>query len=85
MYKFYNPRSEPTPQLLQTALALYSNDLSGLVLMADNKIGSRITQGKRLCRQLFSCYILPFFFCRVSGNLSENDGISFFPHRRPIG
>ncbi|KAJ8926905.1 hypothetical protein NQ314_020757 [Rhamnusium bicolor] len=37
-------RSEPTPQLLQTALALYSNDLSGLVLMADNKIGSRVTQ-----------------------------------------
>lgn len=38
--------SEPTPQLLQTALALYSNDLSGLVLMTDNKIGSRLTQGK---------------------------------------
>ncbi|XP_049822673.1 protein C12orf4 homolog [Aethina tumida] len=36
--------SEPTPQLLQTALALYSNDLSGLVLMTDNKIGSRLTQ-----------------------------------------
>ncbi|KAG5893356.1 hypothetical protein JTB14_000121 [Gonioctena quinquepunctata] len=36
--------SEPTPQLLQTALALYSNDLSGLVLLADNKIGSRITK-----------------------------------------
>ncbi|KAJ8986234.1 hypothetical protein NQ317_009940 [Molorchus minor] len=36
--------SEPTPQLLQTALALYSNDLSGLVLMTDNKIGSRVTQ-----------------------------------------
>lgn len=38
-------RSEPTPQLLQTALALYSNDLYGLVLMTDNKIGSRFTQG----------------------------------------
>ncbi|XP_028131474.1 protein C12orf4 homolog [Diabrotica virgifera virgifera] len=36
--------SEPKPQLLQTALALYSNDLSGLVLLADNKIGSRWTQ-----------------------------------------
>lgn len=36
--------SEPTPQLLQTALGLYSNDLSGLVLMTDNKIGSRLTQ-----------------------------------------
>ncbi|XP_056630066.1 protein C12orf4 [Diorhabda sublineata] len=36
--------TEPTPQLLQTALALYSNDLSGLVLLADNKIGSRWTQ-----------------------------------------
>ncbi|CAH0562518.1 unnamed protein product [Brassicogethes aeneus] len=36
--------SEPTPLLLQTALALYSNDLSGLVLMTDNKIGSRLTQ-----------------------------------------
>ncbi|KAJ8923721.1 hypothetical protein NQ315_010302 [Exocentrus adspersus] len=36
--------SEPTPQLIQTALALYSNDLSGLVLMTDNKIGSRVTQ-----------------------------------------
>jgi hypothetical protein len=36
--------SEPKPQLLQTALALYSNDLAGLVLMTDNKIGSRLTQ-----------------------------------------
>ncbi|CAG9822983.1 unnamed protein product [Phaedon cochleariae] len=36
--------SEPTPQLLQTALALYSNDLSGLVLLADNKIGSRMIE-----------------------------------------
>ncbi|XP_060537153.1 protein C12orf4 homolog isoform X3 [Cylas formicarius] len=36
--------SEPTPQILQTALGLYSNDLSGLVLMTDNKIGSRLTQ-----------------------------------------
>ncbi|XP_044753431.1 protein C12orf4 [Coccinella septempunctata] len=36
--------SEPTPQLLQTALDLYSNDLSGLVLMTDNKIGSRVTK-----------------------------------------
>nr|CAH7748909.1 unnamed protein product [Callosobruchus chinensis] len=36
--------SEPTPQTLQTALALYSNDLAGLVLMADNKIGSRMTK-----------------------------------------
>lgn len=36
--------SELTPQLLQTALDLYSNDLSGLVLMTDNKIGSRVTK-----------------------------------------
>lgn len=36
--------SEPTPQLLHTALGLYSNDLAGLVLMTDNKIGSRLTQ-----------------------------------------
>lgn len=39
-----NELSEPTPQLLQTALDLYSNDLSGLVLMTDNKIGSRVTR-----------------------------------------
>ncbi|KAK9891392.1 hypothetical protein WA026_014633 [Henosepilachna vigintioctopunctata] len=36
--------SDLTPQLLQTALALYSNDLSGLVLITDNKIGSRVTK-----------------------------------------
>ncbi|XP_050315121.1 protein C12orf4 homolog [Anthonomus grandis grandis] len=36
--------SEPTPQILQTALGLYSNDLTGLVLMTDNKIGSRLSQ-----------------------------------------
>ncbi|RZB40390.1 C12orf4 -like [Asbolus verrucosus] len=44
--------SEPKPQLLQTALALYSNDLSGLVLMTDNKIGSRLTQDfQEICQR----------------------------------
>ncbi|XP_066152866.1 FERRY endosomal RAB5 effector complex subunit 3 [Euwallacea fornicatus] len=43
--------SEPTPQLLQTALGLYSNDLTGLVLMTDNKIGSRLTQEfQKICQ-----------------------------------
>ncbi|GLV42953.1 uncharacterized protein CBL_20509 [Carabus blaptoides fortunei] len=31
---------EPTPHLLQTALALYSNDLCGLVLMTNNHVDS---------------------------------------------
>ncbi|XP_044256776.1 protein C12orf4 homolog isoform X2 [Tribolium madens] len=44
--------SEPKPQLLQTALALYSSDLSGLVLMTDNKIGSRLTQDfQEICQR----------------------------------
>lgn len=46
-----NFRSEPTPQLLQTALGLYSNDLYGLVLMTDNKVGSRVTEDfQEICR-----------------------------------
>ncbi|KAF5285284.1 hypothetical protein FQR65_LT13274 [Abscondita terminalis] len=36
--------TETTPQLLQTALGLYSNDLCGLVLMTDSVIGSRLTK-----------------------------------------
>ncbi|KAF2878983.1 hypothetical protein ILUMI_27193 [Ignelater luminosus] len=36
--------SDTTPQLLQTALGLYSNDLCGLVLMTDSVIGSRLTK-----------------------------------------
>ncbi|XP_011497590.1 PREDICTED: protein C12orf4 homolog [Ceratosolen solmsi marchali] len=31
---------DPTPQRLQTALGLYSNDLCGLVLLSDNHLGS---------------------------------------------
>ncbi|XP_017775002.1 PREDICTED: protein C12orf4 [Nicrophorus vespilloides] len=43
--------SEPMPQTLQTALNLYSNDLHGLVLMADNIIGSRaIKEFKDICQ-----------------------------------
>lgn len=34
------PRLEPAPHTLQTALALYSNDLCGLVLMTDNYVDS---------------------------------------------
>lgn len=34
------PRVEPAPHMLQTALALYSNDLCGLVLMTDNHVDS---------------------------------------------
>lgn len=33
-------RMDPTPQRLQTALGLYSNDLCGLVLLSDNHLGS---------------------------------------------
>lgn len=37
---------DPTPQRLQTALGLYSNDLCGLVLLSDNHLGySGITKG----------------------------------------
>lgn len=38
---------DPTPQRLQTALGLYSNDLCGLVLLNDNHLGtySGITKG----------------------------------------
>ncbi|KAK5639219.1 hypothetical protein RI129_011711 [Pyrocoelia pectoralis] len=36
--------ADTTPQLLQTALGLYSNDLCGLVLMTDNVIGSRLSK-----------------------------------------
>ncbi|ENN76845.1 hypothetical protein D910_11941, partial [Dendroctonus ponderosae] len=44
--------SEPTPQFLQTALGLYSDDLTGLVLMTDNKIGSRLSQGfQEVCQR----------------------------------
>ncbi|KAL7287569.1 hypothetical protein TKK_0018219 [Trichogramma kaykai] len=32
--------ADPTPQRLQTALGLYSNDLCGLVLLSDNNLGS---------------------------------------------
>lgn len=34
------PIAEPPPHMLQTALALYSNDLCGLVLMTDNHVDS---------------------------------------------
>lgn len=46
---------DPTPQRLQTALGLYSNDLCGLVLLSDNHLGSYsgITKGITLfCRVL---------------------------------
>lgn len=38
---------EPTPQRLQTALGLYSNDLCGIVVLSDNHLGSYsgITKG----------------------------------------
>ncbi|KRT80260.1 hypothetical protein AMK59_8056 [Oryctes borbonicus] len=43
---------EPTPQSLQTALGLYSNDLNGLVLINDEIIGSRLTQDfKKICQK----------------------------------
>lgn len=65
-------RSEPTPQLLQTALALYSNDLSGLVLMTDNKIGSRITQGMLIVRSHIFCEILYKKFHKIMLSFSLN-------------
>ncbi|XP_076641898.1 FERRY endosomal RAB5 effector complex subunit 3 [Halictus rubicundus] len=40
---------DPTPQRLQTALGLYSNDLCGLVLLSDNHLGSYSGIAKELC------------------------------------
>ncbi|XP_011067589.1 PREDICTED: uncharacterized protein C12orf4 homolog isoform X1 [Acromyrmex echinatior] len=40
---------DPTPQRLQTALELYSNDLCGLVLLSDNHLGSYSGITKELC------------------------------------
>ncbi|KAJ8668725.1 hypothetical protein QAD02_010388 [Eretmocerus hayati] len=37
---FDSTNADPTPQRLQTALGLYSNDLCGLVLLSDNNLGS---------------------------------------------
>lgn len=47
MCVFIKFRMDPTPQRLQTALGLYSNDLCGLVLLSDNHLGSYsgITKG----------------------------------------
>lgn len=43
--------SEPTPQSLQTALGLYSNDLNGLVLI-DEIVGSKLSQDfKKICQR----------------------------------
>ncbi|XP_014213928.1 protein C12orf4 homolog [Copidosoma floridanum] len=39
---------DPTPQRLQTALGLYSNDLCGLVLLSDNHLGSYSGMTKEL-------------------------------------
>ncbi|XP_046746607.1 protein C12orf4 homolog [Diprion similis] len=40
---------DPTPQRLQTALGLYSNDLCGLVLLTDNHVASYSGITKELC------------------------------------
>ncbi|XP_012277671.1 protein C12orf4 homolog isoform X2 [Orussus abietinus] len=40
---------DPTPQRLQTALGLYSNDLCGLVILSDNHLGSYSGITKELC------------------------------------
>ncbi|XP_034949051.1 protein C12orf4 homolog isoform X2 [Chelonus insularis] len=40
---------EPTPQRLQTALGLYSNDLCGIVVLSDNHLGSYSGITKELC------------------------------------
>ncbi|XP_017884262.1 protein C12orf4 homolog [Ceratina calcarata] len=40
---------DPTPQRLQTALGLYSNDLCGLVLLSDNHLGTYSGTTKELC------------------------------------
>ncbi|XP_066591959.1 FERRY endosomal RAB5 effector complex subunit 3 [Prorops nasuta] len=44
-----NEGMDPTPQRLQTALALYSNDLCGVVLLSDNHLGSYSGITKDLC------------------------------------
>ncbi|XP_015609614.1 protein C12orf4 homolog isoform X2 [Cephus cinctus] len=44
-----NSGMDPTPQRLQTALGLYSNDLCGLVVLSDNHVGSYSGITKELC------------------------------------
>lgn len=68
--KIFCRSSEPTPQLSQTALGLYSNDLYGLLLMSDNKIGSRVTSDfQKVCRMSTD-----FHFANIDEQL---DKISF--------
>lgn len=63
---------DPTPQRLQTALGLYSNDLCGLVLLSDNHLGgySGITKGifidvmiEYACNNSFKSFNSQNFFC----------------------
>ncbi|XP_030748676.1 protein C12orf4 homolog [Sitophilus oryzae] len=64
--------SQPTPQLLQTALGLYSNDLSGLVLMTDNKIGSRLTHDfQEVCQRTTE-----FHFSHVEDQLEKISNVA---------
>ncbi|CAH1098659.1 unnamed protein product [Psylliodes chrysocephalus] len=64
--------SEPKPQLIQTALALYSNDLSGLVLLADNKIGSRgIQEFQEVCQKSTE-----FHFAHIEDQLDKISNIA---------
>ncbi|KAL1492654.1 hypothetical protein ABEB36_010880 [Hypothenemus hampei] len=71
--------SEPTPQLLQTALGLYSNDLTGLVLMTDNKIGSRLTQEfQEICQRTTE-----FHFPHIEEQLDKISDIAHQYFRNP--
>ncbi|CAG9767997.1 unnamed protein product [Ceutorhynchus assimilis] len=72
--------SEPTPQLLQTALGLYSNDLTGLVLMTDNKIGSRLTQDfQEICQRTTE-----FHFPHIEEQLDKISDVALQYFKKPL-
>lgn len=49
---------DPTPQRLQTALGLYSNDLCGLVLLSDNHLGSYSGITKGIFQDVIKCILV---------------------------
>lgn len=62
---------DPTPQRLQTALGLYSNDLCGLVLLSDNHLGSYSGVTKGAFRtQLIKLTFAFFFYISFSNVVS---------------
>lgn len=65
------PRAEPPPHMLQTALALYSNDLCGLVLMTDNHVDSFSKSLKSNYTELQSCLGKYVFRLQVSRTFAK--------------